>query len=276
MASYIGSAEQFTFHAHITFDHVLPSGQKLQFSAIADVPLRRPGGLYVEWSGDLGDRQFWYDGKSATSYFSDHADTWDQSHPEWHQNATQPQQNRFNEAKQLQQNRFNDAGSLQYNRTNTWNHYTGDWGGCYSGLGLGAGFAIGATMAALPAAAIVLSVAGNPYYYADGVYYAAQARQYAVVAPPQGAVVATPAPSCANINLPSGGSGLDCGGAFYAQVTDGWQVIQPPIGSTVWTVPNGAVDQNVNGVTYFAYGGAYYRPIYGGSSVYYEVVANPG
>ena len=29
VGSYIGSADQFTFHADITFDHVLPSGQKL-------------------------------------------------------------------------------------------------------------------------------------------------------------------------------------------------------------------------------------------------------
>jgi hypothetical protein len=68
MGAYIGSAEQFTFHAAITFDHVLPSGQKLQFSATEEVALKRPGGLYVEWSGDLGDRQFWYDGKSITLY----------------------------------------------------------------------------------------------------------------------------------------------------------------------------------------------------------------
>lgn len=68
MAEYVGSAQQLTFHADITFDHVLPSGQKLQFSAAEDVVLRRPGGLYVEWKGDLGDRQFWYDGKSVTLY----------------------------------------------------------------------------------------------------------------------------------------------------------------------------------------------------------------
>src|SRR5262245_9414958 len=36
MGAYIGSAEQFTFHADVTFDHVLPSGQKLQFAAIED------------------------------------------------------------------------------------------------------------------------------------------------------------------------------------------------------------------------------------------------
>ncbi len=68
MGAYIGSAEQFTFHADITFDHVLPSGQKLQYSAVEDVALQRPGRLYVEWSGDLGDRQFWYDGKAVTLY----------------------------------------------------------------------------------------------------------------------------------------------------------------------------------------------------------------
>jgi hypothetical protein len=68
MSDYIGSADQFTFHADINFDHVLPSGQKLQFSATEDVALQRPGRLYVEWRSDLGDRQFWYDGKSITLY----------------------------------------------------------------------------------------------------------------------------------------------------------------------------------------------------------------
>jgi hypothetical protein len=68
LGEYIGSAEQFTFHADITFDHVLPSDQKLQYAASEDVALRRPGEPYVEWSSDLGDRQFWYDGKSVTLY----------------------------------------------------------------------------------------------------------------------------------------------------------------------------------------------------------------
>jgi hypothetical protein len=70
MGAYIGSAGEFTFHADVAFDHVLPSGQKLQFSAKEDVALQRPNRLYVEWSGDLGDRQFWYDGTSITLYDS--------------------------------------------------------------------------------------------------------------------------------------------------------------------------------------------------------------
>jgi hypothetical protein len=68
LGAYIGSAQEFTFHADVTFDHVLPSGQKLRFSAAEEVMLHRPGRLYVEWNGDLGARQFWYDGKSVTLF----------------------------------------------------------------------------------------------------------------------------------------------------------------------------------------------------------------
>src|SRR5215469_11909388 len=66
MSAYIGSANEFTFHADVTFDHVLPSGQKLQFSAAEEVVMKRPGGLYVEWNGDLGSRKFWYAGKNRS------------------------------------------------------------------------------------------------------------------------------------------------------------------------------------------------------------------
>jgi len=148
-------------------------------------------------------------------------------------------QNRFNEANQLQANRFNQVGQLQNTRINNWNNYNGNWGGYYSGLGFGAGLAIGATVAAVLAAAAAISVAGNPYYYANGVYYAPQGGQYAVVAPPQGAVVATPPSSCSNVYI-GGATDLDCGGAFYAAAPGGYQVITPPIGATTWTLPNGA------------------------------------
>jgi hypothetical protein len=65
LGSYLGSAEEFTFRADVTFDHVLPSGQKLQFAATEEVVLQRPNGLYVEWNGDLGSRRLWYDGKQV-------------------------------------------------------------------------------------------------------------------------------------------------------------------------------------------------------------------
>ena len=68
MSAYLASAGEFSFHADVTFDHVLASGQKVQFAASEDVALQRPGKLYVEWSGDLGNRQFWYDGAAVTLY----------------------------------------------------------------------------------------------------------------------------------------------------------------------------------------------------------------
>src|SRR5262249_42372618 len=52
MASYIGSAEHFTFHADVTFDHVLPTSQKLQFMATQDVALEqrsRCASVLVRW-----------------------------------------------------------------------------------------------------------------------------------------------------------------------------------------------------------------------------------
>jgi len=67
---------------------------------------------------------------------------------------------------------------------------------------------------------------------------------------------------------------LDCNGAYYARVDNGYKVNPPPIGSSITTLPSGAVDQNING-TIFVFGGAYYRPFYSGSSVIYEVVAKP-
>jgi hypothetical protein len=68
---------------------------------------------------------------------------------------------------------------------------------------------------------------------------------------------------------------LDCGGAYYSTVPNGYKVVPPPIGATVTTLPSGAVDQNIKGTTYFTFGGAWYRPFYSASSVIYEVVARP-
>ena len=66
MGAYLGSADQFTFRAEVTFDHVLPTGQKLQFGAVEEVGVQRPNRAYVDWDSDLGARQLWYDGASVT------------------------------------------------------------------------------------------------------------------------------------------------------------------------------------------------------------------
>jgi len=66
MGAYLAAADEFTFTADVTFDHVLPTGQKLQFAAREDVGVERPNRAYVDWQSDLGERRFWYDGSTLT------------------------------------------------------------------------------------------------------------------------------------------------------------------------------------------------------------------
>jgi len=66
MSTYLAEEKQFTVRADIDFDDVLPTGQKIQYSAIEDIAVRRPNRVYVEYQGDLGDNRFWYDGKRIT------------------------------------------------------------------------------------------------------------------------------------------------------------------------------------------------------------------
>ncbi|MFO1079005.1 MAG: DUF2092 domain-containing protein [Reyranellaceae bacterium] len=66
MGAYLAAADAFTVRADVTFDHVLPTGQKLQFAAAEDLAVQRPNKVHVDWRSDLGDRQLWYDGKAVT------------------------------------------------------------------------------------------------------------------------------------------------------------------------------------------------------------------
>jgi len=66
MSDTLKNAETLRFHAEINFDDVLISGQKLQFSGAADVTVRRPDGVYIDYRDDLNAKRFWYDGKTGT------------------------------------------------------------------------------------------------------------------------------------------------------------------------------------------------------------------
>jgi hypothetical protein len=66
MGDYLKAADQFSFHMEVTFDNVLPSGQKLQYAGSVDASVRRPNRLYSEFDGDLRSTIFWYDGENFT------------------------------------------------------------------------------------------------------------------------------------------------------------------------------------------------------------------
>lgn len=58
-------------------------------------------------------------------------------------------------------------------------------------------------------------------------------------------------------------------------MSNGYEVIPPAVGVTVPSTPNGAVNQTINGVTYFTFGSAWYKPMYSGGGVTYMVVVKP-
>lgn len=62
----IKNSREFSFHAEILYDDILPSGQKIQFAAAQDMDVKRPDEVFTKYQSDVESREFWYDGKSFT------------------------------------------------------------------------------------------------------------------------------------------------------------------------------------------------------------------
>jgi hypothetical protein len=214
-----------------------------------------------------------------------------QSNQQFQQNE---QQNRQNAAKNAQQSNQQYQENLQQNRQNFANNYSntyggagangawygggspGTWGGYYTGLGVSAaaGLAMGATIASLPEQSVQVEAQGNPYYYANGVYYAPQGNSYAVVPPPKGAVIPS-VPESSTTVYGAGKNYVYNNGVFYDPAGQGFKIVDPPPGLLVPSIPNGAATVTVNGAKYREFGGVWYRPFYSGSDVVYQTVRNP-
>ena len=54
-----------------------------------------------------------------------------------------------------------------------------------------------------------------------------------------------------------------------------FEVVKPPVGATVPSLPDGATQETINGAPYYGYAGTYYKPFYSGSDVVYMVVEKP-
>jgi hypothetical protein len=163
-------------------------------------------------------------------------------------------------------------------------HREGGYGGGYGGgfrpyayhpyhpYYWGAGWhPFGYFMGALTADAIMLSIAGSPYYYDNGVYYSPCNGGYQAVAPPVGATVSY---------LPSGFETVPMGddtyyyygGVFYVSQGGSYQVVPAPVGAVVSQIPEGAVQQNINGESYLLYNNAYFVPVSSNGQDAYQVV----
>jgi hypothetical protein len=68
MSEYLRTAGEFTFHADISYDSVLTSGEKIQYGGASDIAVRRPNRLHVETRGDELQRRIFFDGRTITLY----------------------------------------------------------------------------------------------------------------------------------------------------------------------------------------------------------------
>ncbi len=66
MGTYLAEAQTLSFHADVTTDEVLTSGQMLQYGRSVDVLMRRPDGIRASSVGDQVHKRFWYDGQHIT------------------------------------------------------------------------------------------------------------------------------------------------------------------------------------------------------------------
>lgn len=68
MTSHVAGLKQFSAKTENTIEAVTTDGQKIQFTAPANVTVSRPNKLFAERRGDIVDQAFYYDGKSLTLY----------------------------------------------------------------------------------------------------------------------------------------------------------------------------------------------------------------
>jgi hypothetical protein len=64
----LSKPKEYSYHAEITFDSVLPSLVKLQYAAAMDATIVRPNRLTISYQSDLGAKNIWYNGKTLTIF----------------------------------------------------------------------------------------------------------------------------------------------------------------------------------------------------------------
>ena len=63
---YLAKQEKLSFELDITYDNVLVTGEKVQYSAYQAIVAQRPDRLFVDYVGDLKVNQTFYDGETIT------------------------------------------------------------------------------------------------------------------------------------------------------------------------------------------------------------------
>jgi hypothetical protein len=68
MSNYLRSANTLALTSEATRDVVTNDGQRIQLEGVAKYKIRKPNGFVIDYSSDIKDRSFIYDGKTFTVY----------------------------------------------------------------------------------------------------------------------------------------------------------------------------------------------------------------
>ena len=68
MGEYLKTAEEFSFHAEISYDAMFATGEKVRYGSSSDVSIRRPNRFLVAAEGDEHRRRVFYDGSKLTLF----------------------------------------------------------------------------------------------------------------------------------------------------------------------------------------------------------------
>lgn len=136
----------------------------------------------------------------------------------------------------------------------------------------------GQRVARIPGSFININFGGNPYYYADGIYYRPSGGYFQVAAPPPGLRV--------NV-LPSGYFPFYTGGypyyysngIFYRNNNRSrdYEVIDAPVGAEVPSLPSDARTMMIDGEKFYSVNGSYFKDaVKPNGELWYRVVGRNG
>ncbi len=66
MANHLRTLKSFSVHTEKVFDDVLADGAKVQYSGAADISVRRPDRIHIDYGDDISAKELWYDGRKIT------------------------------------------------------------------------------------------------------------------------------------------------------------------------------------------------------------------
>lgn len=123
-----------------------------------------------------------------------------------------------------------------------------------------------------PASPQTVTLKTLTYLYERGVFWVAVGDRYMAVAAPVGAVVNALPPDSGRVFAKTTGTYYSFGVFFAPTKENKFQVIKPPAGILVDYLPDGYIEVEVKGVTYFKFGEVYFKPFVAGGAAVYQTV----